>query len=329
MNILVTGAAGYIGSVVTELLLEVGNKVIGVDNFLEGKPEAVNNNIKFYEGNFGSPELIKKIFTENKPEIVFHFAAETTIEHSMTNPYAYFSNNVVNGLNLLECMRESGCKDIIFSSTAATYGEPVQVPISETHPQIPINAYGESKLIFEKILEWYYKSYGFRYNLFRYFNASGATEINGEDRKHESHLLPLIFRKINDPDLTLKVYGNDYPTKDGTCIRDYVHVLDIANAHILGIKNLDINPNGKYNLGSGEGHSILDVIETIEKVTGEKINWEYAPRRIGDPAVLVASNSLAKSELKWNPDNSSLKNIIETAYLWAKKNPNGYKQPNN
>lgn len=325
-NIFITGVAGYIGSVVSELLVQKNYNVIGIDNLQEGNRNAVMPEVTFYEGNYGDKILLNEIFKKHQIEIVFHFAAETTIEFSMTDPYIYFENNVVNGLHLLDTMKSFDCKKIIFSSTAATYGEPKYVPIDEKHPQIPINAYGESKLIMERILDWYVNAYQFKYNLFRYFNASGATEKNGEDRKHESHLLPIALKTLNGQLPVLNLYGNDYPTKDGTCIRDYVHVLDIAQAHILAKDNLEKNPRGKFNLGSGNGFSVLEIVNTIEKVTNKKINWQFKERRLGDPAVLVASNELAKKELNWKPINSTIENIIETTYKWNIEHPNGYEK---
>ena len=323
-KILVTGTAGYIGSVVTEMLVEKGFDIAGIDNFQEGKKAAVNKNIRFYEGDFGSVDLLDKVFSENKIGCVFHLAAETTVEYSMSDPSAYFQNNIVNGLSLLNLMRSRQCHDIIFSSTAATFGEPVYTPIDEKHPQLPINSYGESKLMFEKILDWYHTAYGIRFNLFRYFNAAGATKTNGEDRRHESHLLPLILQTVSGKRQLLNVYGSDYSTPDGTCIRDYVHVIDVAEAHILAVKNLEKNPAGKYNLGSGIGFSNLEVIKTVEKVTGKNVNWKFSGRRSGDPAVLVASNEHAKSELGWNPVNSSIEQIAGDAYNWLAAHPKGY-----
>lgn len=318
-KILVTGAAGYIGSVVTEMLVDSGFEVIGIDNFQEGKPSAVNSDIKFIEGNFGDENLLRNVFSQNNIEIVFHFAAETTIDFCMTDPSKYFQNNVVNGLNLLNVMREFKCEKIVFSSTAATFGEPLYSPIDEKHSQIPINSYGESKLMFEKILDWYNYAYNIKYNLFRYFNAAGATKNNGEDRNHETHLLPIILEVILNKRKSLKIFGNDYPTKDGTCIRDYVHVEDIAQGHILAVKNVDINPKGKYNLGSGSGFSILEVVKAVEIVSAKSVKYEISDKRAGDPAILVASNDLAKTELGWSPKKSSLEKIVEDSYNWAKK----------
>ena len=322
--ILVTGTAGYIGSIVTEMLVNRDFKVIGIDNFQEGKRNAVNKNIIFYEGDFGDSVLLTNVFRNHRIDYVFHLAAETTIEFSMSDPSRYFVNNVVNGITLLNTMLKHNCSQIIFSSTAATFGEPKYTPIDEKHPQIPINSYGESKLMFERILDWYSHAYGLKFNLFRYFNAAGATKTNGEDREHESHLLPLIFQTINGKRNVLKVFGNDYPTKDGTCIRDYIHVIDVAEAHLLAMKNINVNPRGKYNLGSGTGFSNLEVINAVEKVTEKKVNWEFSPRRVGDPAVLIASSDLAKSELGWDPSNSGIEQIVRDAYNWTVEHPNGY-----
>lgn len=320
MNILVTGVAGFIGSVVTELLLGDGHKVIGIDNFQEGKSTSVNKDILFYEGDYGDRELLNKIFSNYEINCIFHFAAETTIEFSISNPSIYFKNNVVNGINLLEEMLRFDIKKIIFSSSAAIYGEPKYIPIDENHQKVPVNAYGESKLMFENILDWYHKAYGIKFNLFRYFNAGGATNETGENRKNETHLLPLIFKSLLCNDNTLKVYGQNYSTVDGTCVRDYVHVIDIAQAHILGLGNLTMVPNGKYNLGSGIGYSILEIIKVVEKVTEKKIKWKYEKNRTGDPAILVASNDLAVNELGWEPKNSSIEKIVEASYTWFKKN---------
>src|SRR5438552_8593549 len=312
-RVLVTGTAGYIGSVVTEYLVNNNYEVVGIDNFQQGHRDAVHSKIQFYEGDIGDLNFLNLIFSKHKIDYVFHFAAETTIDFCFTHPDKYFQNNIVNGLNLLNIMNENKCFKIVFSSTAAIFGNPEYSPIDEQHPTVPINSYGESKLIFENILKWYSKAYGFRYNLFRYFNAAGATKFNGEDRMHETHLLPIVLKNILGRIQQMKVFGKDYPTQDGTCVRDYVHVEDIAQAHILAIENIKRNPEGKYNLGSGTGFSVLEVIEAAEKVTGKKASWNFAERRKGDPAILVASNDLAKQELEWNPLKSSIEKIVEDA----------------
>jgi len=330
MPILVTGGAGYIGSITTELLLQQGYEVVVVDNLQEGHREAVPSQALFYQGDFGDPGLLERIFSRHRIDVVLHFAAETTIEFSMTDPGKYFLNNVVRGITLLDVMRRFGCDRFVFSSTAATFGEPKYIPIDENHPQQPINAYGESKLMFERVLDWYHRAYGLKFNSFRYFNAAGASKRLGEDHRHESHLIPLVLKKaliemgkINGS-ATLRVFGNDYPTRDGTCVRDYIHVVDLAQAHILALENLDQHPNGKYNLGNGQGFTVLEVIETARRVTGVDIPYEFAPRRPGDPATLVASSELAKRELGWEPQYPELETIIRTAWEWHLAHPRGY-----
>ena len=301
MVILVTGGAGYIGSIVVEELLRQDYSVVVVDNLQEGNRGSVLAGVSFYEGDVGDRGLLDQIFTDHPIEVVLHFAAETTIEFSMTDPAKYFNNNVVHGMTLLEVMRDFNCNRFIFSSTAATFGEPQYTPIDEKHPQLPINAYGESKLMFEHILDWYHRAYGLKYNAFRYFNAAGASERLGEAHRHESHLIPVIIQMALGQLEKFSIFGNDYSTKDGTCIRDYIHVTDLAQAHILALENLDEHPNGKYNLGNGAGFSNLEVVKMVERVSGKKIYYEFAERRKGDPAVLIASSELAKKELSWQP----------------------------
>ena len=324
MTILVTGGAGYIGSIVTEELLNQGYLVVVLDNLQEGHRRAVLPDAEFYEGDVGNKKLLEKIFTEHNINTVLHFAAETTIEFSMTDPGLYFRNNVVNGVTLLDVMLKHDCKRFIFSSTAATFGEPEYTPIDENHTQNPINAYGESKLMFEKILDWYHKAYGLKFNAFRYFNAAGASEKLGEAHKHESHLIPVIIKSILNKNKPINIFGRNYPTKDGTCIRDYIHVLDLAEAHIIALNTLEKYPNGKYNLGNGEGFSNLEVVKMVEKVSGQKVNYSFVPRRAGDPAILIASSELAKKELGWKPQFRDLDNIIKSAWAWHYKHPNGY-----
>lgn len=345
MKVFVTGGAGYIGSICVEQLLHQGHQVVVIDNLQEGHREAITPQAEFYEGDYGDSALLKTIFSKHRIEVVFHFAGETTIEFSMTNPSPYFHNNLVKGITLLDVMLDFGCKNIIFSSTAATFGEPEYVPIDEKHPQRPINAYGESKLMFERVLEWYHRAYGLRFNIFRYFNASGASERFGEDHVHESHLIPLVLKAAlrekvktkqesakkdppvtlnNNVQKTLSVYGHDYETKDGTCIRDYIHVIDLAQAHIQAIENLKKRPNADYNLGNGQGFSVLEVIETSKKITGIDIPYQFADRRPGDPAILIASSEKIKKELNWEPKYPDLETIIKTAWEWHCKHPQGY-----
>jgi len=324
VQLLVTGGAGYIGSICVEMLIEQGHETIVIDNLQEGHREAVLPEAVFYEGDFGSHDLLEKIFQTHAIDAVIHFAAETTIEFSMTDPGLYFHNNLVNSITLLDVMRAFDCKQMIFSSTAATFGEPQYTPIDEKHPQLPINAYGESKLMFEKVLDWYHRAYGLKFNAFRYFNAAGASKRLGEAHKHESHLIPVIIQVVLGQRDRLEIFGEDYPTKDGTCVRDYIHVVDLAEAHIKALENLDQHPNGKYNLGNGKGFSNLEVMRTAGKVTGQKVPFEMAPRRPGDPAVLVASSELALKELGWKPRFNDLESIVGSAWEWHMAHPEGY-----
>jgi UDP-glucose 4-epimerase len=329
MNILVTGGAGYIGSICVEELINKGYDVVVIDNLQEGHQEAVVPQAVFHKGNFGDQRLLRDVFKKNTIDAVIHFAAETTVEFSMSDPQLYFINNVVNGINLLEIMKEHGCNKFIFSSTAATFGEPEYTPINEKHNQKPINAYGESKLMFEKILDWYHYAYGFQFNAFRYFNAAGASERLGEDHRHESHLIPIVLHtalnvKNGNNGKGLKVFGNDYATKDGTCVRDYIHVVDIARAHILALDNLERHPDAKYNMGNGEGFSVLEVIEMAKKVTGIDILYEFSAKRLGDPATLVASSEKIQKETGWKSLYPDLETIISSAWQWHSKHPDGY-----
>ncbi len=326
MNILVTGGAGYIGSIVTEELLKQDHSVVVVDNLQEGNRKAILPEAEFFEGDFGNKKLLDEIFEKHKIDAVLHFAGEITIEFSMSDPGLYFHNNVVNGLTLLEAMRKHGCNRFIFSSTAATFGEPQYTPIDEKHPQVPINAYGESKLMLEHILDWYNRAYGLKFNAFRYFNAAGASKRLGEAHKHESHLIPVIIQAALGQKEKISIFGNDYPTKDGTCIRDYIHVKDLAQAHILALRNLETRPNAKYNLGNGAGFSNLEVLQMVEKVSGKKINYDFADRRPGDPAVLIASSELAQKELGWKPKYADLESIVKSAWEWYSTHPDGYKE---
>ena len=323
MNLLVTGGAGYIGSICVEELLKRGHDVVVVDNLQEGHREAVLPEAVFYEGNFGNKGVLEEIFKEYPVDVVVHFAAHASVPMSMADPSGFYRNNIINGINLLDAMIEHGCKKMIFSSSASVFGEPKYTPIDEKHPQNPINPYGETKLAFEKILYWYHKAYGIQVNSFRYFNASGASEKLGEAHKHESHLIPLAIQAATGKRDKLEVYGNDYDTQDGTCVRDYVHVIDIADAHIRAIDNLDRCPFAAYNLGCGVGYTVDEVINTVQDISGLKVPFEYVGRRAGDPAVLVASYGKAKIELGWEP-TFSLKKIIESAWDWHRKYPGGY-----
>jgi len=326
LNILVTGAAGYIGSAVTEELVKRENFVIALDNLQQGHRQAVSPKAEFVQADLANSEELEQVFLRYKIDAVVHLAADSIVSDSMTNPQKFFQNNVIYGINLLDTMLKQEVHKLIFSSTASVYGEPEEIPIKESHPLRPLNPYGEAKLIFEKILHWYGRAYGLKFTSLRYFNAAGASEHFGEDHNPETHLIPNILKVALGQSSEVPVFGSDYPTKDGSCIRDYVHVLDIAKAHILSLEYIEKHTgNRAYNLGNNKGYSVLEVIETARQVTSSQIPIVIHPQRQGDPAVLVADSGLAKSELGWQPEFSTLKNIIKSAWEWQRKHPHGYK----
>lgn len=328
MSILVCGGAGYIGSHMVAELLENGQDVVILDNLEKGHKDALLGG-KLYIGDLRDKEILNKIFTENDIEAVIDFAAYSLVGESMTEPLKYFNNNVYGTISLLEAMKEHNVKYIVFSSTAATYGEPECVPILEDSKTIPTNAYGESKLLVEKILNWCDKAYGIKYTTLRYFNAAGA-HINGkigEDHSPETHLIPLILNVALGKRDEILIFGDDYDTKDGSCIRDYIHVSDLASAHSLALKRLMNGGESRiYNLGNGTGFSVKEMIDIARKVTGHEIPAKVAPRRAGDPAILIASSEKAMKELDWKPKFNSVETIIETAWNWHKNHPNGYEK---
>ena len=324
MRLLVTGGAGYIGSIVVEQLLLAGHDVIIVDVLRSGNTGAVHPDAIWYMADLGDSAPMNAIMRHHPIDAVMHFAAETTVHLSMSDPQLYFHNNVANALVLLDAMRANECGRFIFSSTAALFGEPKYTPIDEQHPEGPINAYGESKWMFERVLDWYQRAYGMRYVALRYFNAAGASESFGEDHRPESHLIPLTVDAAVGRRSHIEIRGTDYPTPDGTCVRDYVHVMDLAQAHILALDRLDREPSGHYNLGNAAGFSVREVIDTVERVSGSPITKRDAERRPGDPAVLVASSALAAQELGWRPRFDSLEAIVESAWRWHVAHPNGY-----
>ncbi len=326
MTVLVTGGAGYVGSVVAQELLEQGYKVVIFDNLQQGHKQAVVPGAEFVLGDVCNVSDIKAVFRSFTIDAVMHMAAETVVEYSVSDPARYFKVNVVGGINLLDVMLEHGVSSIIFSSSAAVYGEPQGLPIDESHPTIPINSYGESKLMFERILAWYGRAYGLKHVSLRYFNAGGATGLLGEDHRPETHLIPNILKAALHKDCEVSIFGTDYPTRDGSCVRDYVHVVDIARAHILALKKIDNLKANIYNLGSNVGFTVLEVVRAAEEVVGKKIPVKLCPRRGGDPAVLVASSRRAQLELGWRPEFSDLKRIIEDAWRWLKGHPYGYEQ---
>jgi UDP-glucose 4-epimerase len=325
MKIVVTGGAGYVGSIVCEELARQGHTPLILDNLQQGHRQAVLPEAEFVTGDIGNAADLENVFSRQPIDAVMHMAAETVIEFSMTDPARYFHNNIAAGLNLLDTMRKHSVNKMVFSSSAATYGEPVKAPIEETDPQSPVNSYGETKLMFEKVLAWYGRAYGLKHISFRYFNAAGASERLGEDHRPETHLIPAVLRAALNG-TTVKVFGNDYPTRDGSCIRDYVHVRDIARAHVLALDKLDKLAGRAYNLGNGDGYSVLEVIAAAERVCGKKIRTEICSRRPGDPAVLLASSARAKSELGWQPQFAGIDVIIESAWKWMKEHPHRYEE---
>lgn len=324
MNVLVTGGAGYVGSIVTEELLREAHKVIVLDNLQQGHKGAVHPETEFVLTDICDDKALDGVFRRFKVDAVIHMAAETVVEYSITDPKRYFQNNIVGGINLLDTMLKHNAYKFIFSSSAAVYGEPENTPIGEDDPKAPVNSYGESKLMFEHILHWYGKAYGLSHISLRYFNAAGASKRLGEDHHPETHLIPNVLKAALNSDNPIPIFGTDYPTKDRTCIRDYFHVVDIAQAHILALEKLENLSGRVYNLGNGEGYSVLEVIEAGRKVTGVNISTKVHQRRHGDPAVLVASSSRVKSELGWKPKFPELENIIESAWSWMRQHPNGY-----
>jgi UDP-glucose 4-epimerase len=321
MNVFVTGGAGYIGSVCTEELLNAGHSVSVYDNLSEGHQSAVDKRAHFILGRPDDDSDILKAVKQANPDAILHFAANALVGESMVNPGKYFQNNVCNGLKLLEAATSLGVKKFVFSSTCATYGPPDRVPISEDLPQRPINPYGESKLMFEKMLRWYHELHGLEFVAFRYFNAAGASRRFGEHHRIETHLIPNVLKVALGQSRQCEIYGTDYPTPDGTCIRDYIHVVDLAQAHILALQP---GKKGFYNLGNGDGYSVRQVIQTCERVTGSKIPAVEKPRRPGDPPKLVAAAAKAVGELGWKPAFAKLEDIINTAWTWHKNHPDGY-----
>ncbi|MBR4003224.1 MAG: UDP-glucose 4-epimerase GalE [Clostridia bacterium] len=334
MKILVTGGAGYIGSHLVTELLQQNYEVVVVDNLstsseksLENIKKITNKDFKFYNCDIKDIEKMNKVFQENKIDAVVHFAAYSLVGESMTTPLKYYDNNIYGTKCLLESMIENNVKKIVFSSTAAVYGEPKQVPILETNETNPTNTYGETKLAIEKMMSWCDKAYGVKYVALRYFNACGAhpSGLIGENHNPESHLIPIILQVPNGKREFISVFGDDYNTEDGTCVRDYIHVCDLADAHILAVNYLlDGNESNVFNLGNGVGFSVKEVITETEKVVGEKINSKMAERRAGDPATLTASSQKAKDVLGWKPKMNNLNQIIATAWNWHKNHKNGF-----
>ena len=315
-SILVTGGAGYIGSVCCRQLLEQGHRVTVVDDLSTGDAEAVPANVSFHRADMGDMENLAAIVSTYAIDAVFHFAAKALIPESVTNPGAFFHVNVARGIALLEGLRIHGVRKFIFSSTAAVYGNPNKIPIPETHGKEPINSYGESKLIFERILKWYASAYGWSVAAFRYFNACGAGKDWGERHEPETHILPLLLQTASGRRPQFEIYGTDYPTPDGTCLRDYVHVVDIAHAHVLALQKMNGPGFRDYNIGTGRSHSVREICRAAEKISKRKIRMCDRPRRPGDPPVLCADPRKIIEELSWTPNHSELDEIVTGAWEW-------------
>ena len=327
--ILVCGGAGYIGSHAVRQLIDRGEEVIIVDNLETGHEDAIHPQAKFYKVDIRDEEALDKVFAENKIDEVIHFAANSLVGESMTNPLKYFNNNVHGTEILLKVMVAHDVKKIVFSSTAATYGEPKNIPILESDETNPTNAYGETKLCMEKMMKWADKAHGVKYISLRYFNVAGAHESGeiGEDHNPETHLIPLILQVPLGKREFISIFGDDYETHDGTCIRDYIHVTDLADAHILAVHKLrEGSESNIYNLGSGNGFTVKEMIETARKVTGHEIPAKVCERRSGDPAKLVASSEKARRELGWVPKHENVEDMISSAWNWHQKHPNGFEK---
>ena len=320
-KILVTGGAGYIGSICVEELINRGFEVSVFDNLTEGHAKAVDSRADLFQGDLADRTVLRHAFGEVKPDAVMHFAANALVGESMTNPSKYFRNNVSSGINLLDMAVEFEVKKFVFSSTCATFGIPERMPIDESLPQLPINPYGESKLMFETILRWYREIHKLSFVALRYFNAAGASEKFGEDHRIETHLIPNILKVALGQRELVDIFGTDYPTPDGTCIRDYIHILDLAEAHILAVES---EKSDFYNLGTGGGTSVREVIETCKTITGRDIKAVEKPRRAGDPPRLIAASEKIRAELGWAPRFQNIVPIVESAWAWHVKHPGGY-----
>lgn len=325
MRILVAGGAGYIGSVTVEHLVESGHEITVLDNLSRGHRAAVHPAAKLETFDLSDSEALNTLFTNGQFDAVMHFCASSLVGESVQQPLGYYRNNVCNGLNLVEAMVKHGVNRFVFSSTAAIFGEPESQPITEETPKQPLNPYGRTKLYFEHLLKDAETAHGLKSVCLRYFNAAGATAERGEDHRPESHLIPLIIDAARGKREFITVFGDDYPTPDGTCVRDYIHVSDLAQAHILAVEHLATAATGNaFNLGNGLGFSVKQVIDAVEKVTGKKVQVKMGERRAGDPAVLVASSEKIRSTLGWDPKFPQLEEIVESAWKWVQKNPEGY-----
>jgi UDP-glucose 4-epimerase len=323
MKILVTGGAGYIGSVVVEQLIAANESVVVFDNLSQGHRAAVHLEAVFVQGDLADRKSIDAALSQHRPDAVMHFASKTLVGESMQKPFLYLGDNVITGLNLFQSIVEHGVKRVILSSTANLFDQPERMPIDESERIVPGSPYGESKFILERMLHWLDRICGVRFACMRYFNAAGATSTRGEDHDPELHLIPLVLQVALGKREKVSIFGDDYPTRDGTCVRDYIHVIDLAQAHILALGALE-SGSRFYNLGNGEGFTVKEVIDTAREITGRTIRAEAAPRRAGDPAVLVAASNKIRKELGWAPRFPHVREIIESAWQWHQANPDGY-----
>jgi UDP-glucose 4-epimerase len=323
MKILVTGGAGYIGSVVVEQLVEAGESVVVFDNLYQGHRSAVHPDATFFEGDLADRSAIDALLSEHRPGAIMHFASHTLVGESMTNPFIYLGANVTNGLNLLQSAVQHGVRRFILSSTANLFDDPERMPIDERERIVPGSPYGESKYFLERMLYWLDRIYDFRYAALRYFNAAGASSERGEDHDPELHLIPIVLGVALGKRDKVTIFGDDYPTRDGSCVRDYIHVIDLAQAHILALRALD-QGSRVYNLGNGQGFTVKEVIETAREITGRPIPAEIGARRPGDPAILIASSDKIRRELGWEPQYPDLRTIIESAWKWHLTHLHGY-----
>jgi UDP-glucose 4-epimerase len=323
MKILVTGGAGYIGSIVVEQLIQVGEEVVVFDNLYQGHRAAVHPDAVFIEGDLADRAAIDAVLQEHEPEAIMHFASHTLVGESMQDPFRYLGENVTNGLNLLQGAVEHGVRRFILSSTANLFDDPERMPIDEAERIIPGSPYGESKHILERMLYWLDRVHGLRYAALRYFNAAGASAERGEDHDPELHIIPIVLGVALGKRDHVTIFGDDYETRDGTCVRDYIHVIDLAQAHILALRALE-RGSRVYNLGNGQGFTVKEVIETAREITGHPIPAEIGPRRPGDPAILIASSDRIRRELGWKPKHPEVRDIIGTAWKWHQAHPGGY-----
>ena len=323
MNVFVVGGAGYIGSTTVAELLRAGHRVTVYDDLRRGHRAALPEGARLYAGDTGNGESLREALATGRFDAAIHFGAYIEAGESMRDPGSFFANNVANTVTLVNALLEAGVERLVFSSSAGVYGEPEQIPIPEDHPLRPVNVYGETKVLVERMLRWYGQQRGLRWVALRYFNAAGATEERGEDHNPETHLIPLVLQVPLGRREAITIFGDDYPTRDGTCVRDYVHILDLAQAHILALAQCD-RGGGVFNLGNGAGFTNKEVVETARRVTGHPIPAEYGPRRPGDPAELVASSEQARTLLGWQPRFPDLKSIVASAWRWHSTHPHGY-----